>query len=207
MDSLSVTRIAESQIVPAGRLLIKAFFDDPFFTYVFPDPNEHMEALDFYFQASIRAGRLFEAVYTTSGAPQGVAVWGAPSQALTPGQAAQVGLNRFPAFFGEAAYQRYKHMCDYLMTLRNRDMPSPHWYLSILGVDPQHQGSGIGRVLMQPVLAEADATGVPCYLETFKDNNLAFYRRCGFTILFTGIEPDSRLPFWTLRRPSQAVIG
>lgn len=205
MDSLSVTRIAESQIVPAGRLLIKAFFDDPFFTYVFPDPNEHMEALDFYFQASIRAGRLFEAVYITSGAPQGVAVWGAPSQAFTPEQAAQVGLNRFPAFFGEAAYQRYQNMCIDLLALRNRDMPSPHWYLSILGVDPLHQGKGIGRALMQPVLDQADATGIPCYLETFKDNNLAFYRRCGFMPVVAGVEPESRLPFWTLRRDPQAV--
>jgi len=205
--SFSVTRIPESQIVLAGRLLIKAFFDDPFFTYIFPDPNAHIEALDFYFQASIRAGRLFEAVYTTSGVPYGVAVWGTPSQALTPEQTAQAGLNRFPALFGEAAYQRYQRMCDYLMALRNRDMPSLHWYLSILGVDPEHQGKGIGHVLMQPVLTQADATGVPCYLETFKDDNLAFYRRCGFAILFTGVEPDSRLPFWTLRRTPQRLKG
>lgn len=205
MVPFSVIRIAEAQIAPAARCLIRAFFSDPFFTHIFPDPNGHLEALDVYFQASIRAGRLFEAVYTTTGASYGVAVWSAPSQALSPNQTAQVGLDRLPVFFGEAAYRRYQNMCDYLLALRNRDMPSPHWYLSILGVDPQHQGGGIGYALMQPVLAQADATGIPCYLETFKDDNLAFYRRCGFMPVVTDVEPESRLPFWTLRRDPQAV--
>ena len=33
----------------------------------------------------------------------------------------------------------------------------PHWYLAIMGVDPQWQGKGIGSKLMQPALETLDA--------------------------------------------------
>lgn len=58
----------------------------------------------------------------------------------------------------------------------------PHWYLSLVGVDPPHQGQGIGRALLSSWLDSVDRTGMPSYLETDREQNLAFYGQAGFTV-------------------------
>jgi ribosomal protein S18 acetylase RimI-like enzyme len=56
----------------------------------------------------------------------------------------------------------------------------PHWYLPFIGVDPARQGRGLGSALLQPVLAECDATHLPAYLESSNPRNQPFYERHGF---------------------------
>ena len=58
----------------------------------------------------------------------------------------------------------------------------PHWYLSVLGTDPAHQGRGFGGALIGPFVERADEGGVGCYLESSKESNVAFYRRFGFEV-------------------------
>jgi ribosomal protein S18 acetylase RimI-like enzyme len=58
----------------------------------------------------------------------------------------------------------------------------PHLYLSVLGTDPSAQGRGIGSALLTPALAQCDADGVPAYLESSKERNVAFYARHGFRV-------------------------
>ena len=78
---------------------------------------------------------------------------------------------------------------------------TPHWYLSSLGVRPEVRGRGLGRALLGELLARADADGRPCYLETDKPENLAFYEPAGFRV-----ERESRIldvPIWHMRRPAR----
>jgi GNAT superfamily N-acetyltransferase len=58
----------------------------------------------------------------------------------------------------------------------------PHWYLAILGTDPSAQGHGLGSAMMRPILEECDRDGVGAYLESSKEQNLAFYARHGFRV-------------------------
>jgi hypothetical protein len=50
------------------------------------------------------------------------------------------------------------------------------------------------------MLARADAAGVPCYLETAKERNVAFYRAHGFDVLVEDTIPNA-FRYWTMRRP------
>ncbi|MGI8537217.1 MAG: GNAT family N-acetyltransferase [Mycobacteriales bacterium] len=59
----------------------------------------------------------------------------------------------------------------------------PHWYLESLGVHPRRQGQGWGGQLVLPALERADATGLPCYVETSDARNEQFYRRLGFSVV------------------------
>jgi ribosomal protein S18 acetylase RimI-like enzyme len=59
---------------------------------------------------------------------------------------------------------------------------TPHWYLSLLGVDPAHQGRGLGRSLLESWLQSVDCEAAASYLETDREQNLAFYRRAGFDV-------------------------
>jgi ribosomal protein S18 acetylase RimI-like enzyme len=57
-----------------------------------------------------------------------------------------------------------------------------HWYLQLLGVEPDAQGSGVGSALVREQLKKVDAQGLPAYLETTKEN-LEFYGRLGFEVV------------------------
>ncbi len=88
--------------------------------------------------------------------------------------------------------------------LRSRDAGFPHWYLSLVGVDPNAQGTGVGNALLRPLIAKSESDGLPCYLETVEPRNVRLYERLGFNILVEEAEPDSGLRLWTfLRRPSR----
>ena len=80
------------------------------------------------------------------------------------------------------------------------DPGKPHWHLSSVCVLPEKQGQGIGSRLIRPVLARADTTGTPCYLETQTEANVAFYRRRGFEVMRATPVLDSGLTVWTMLR-------
>jgi predicted N-acetyltransferase YhbS len=70
----------------------------------------------------------------------------------------------------------------------------------MLGVEPSQQGRGLGGVLMQPILARADAEGVPCLLESMNERNLTFYKRHGFEVTAHGQIPNEGPQIWVMLR-------
>ncbi len=71
--------------------------------------------------------------------------------------------------------------------LRNQwdihDPKEQHWHLGPIGVLPTYQGTGIGSMLMERFCSEVDACMAKAYLETDKDENVAFYMKFGFKII------------------------
>jgi GNAT superfamily N-acetyltransferase len=76
----------------------------------------------------------------------------------------------------------------------------PHWYLAIMGVDPEWQGRGIGSKLMQPALETLDAEGTPAYLEASTPRSRAQYDRHGIAVTGAFNPPSGGQPLWQRRR-------
>ena len=55
-----------------------------------------------------------------------------------------------------------------------------HWYVVLVGVDPDFQDRGIGKETLAKFHAAADEQGVACYLEAAGHKNPAFYEKCGY---------------------------
>lgn len=80
-------------------------------------------------------------------------------------------------------------------------MPDPTWHLVAIGVDPAHQGEGLGSALVRSGLHKADLTGSPVYLETETEENVAFYERFGFEVIEQIVVEKVGVPMWLMRRP------
>lgn len=55
-------------------------------------------------------------------------------------------------------------------------------YLWFIGVDPQHQKSGLGKRLLEEVIARCASDNRPVYLETSVPENLLWYKKFGFEV-------------------------
>lgn len=191
-------------------MLGRAFFDDPLAVHLAPSPRRRPWAIGTFLGGVLRDARPFARVHgafdgTASGqAPRltGVCAWLPPGH-YPPSAVRQVRqLLVLPPL--AAAYPRSLPDMARLVVEQTRVHPSEeHWYLALLAVDPPWQGRGVGHALLQPGLDQCDADGLPAYLETNKEENLAWYGRHGFA-LRDELRPFRQgPPLWTMwRRPA-----
>lgn len=184
----ATTRLDASLVEEAGELQARAFFIDPVFEFVFPDAGERRRHLPWLMQIGVAYGVRFGEVHTTSGVRTGHAVWLPPGETqMAAERMTEVGFIDPESRLGAVAFSRFSSFMEHIEPTHLRLVPESHWYLMILGVDPPHQGKGVGSTLIRPMLARADAEGRRCYLETAKERNVTFYRSHGFEV---GAEDD-----------------
>lgn len=93
-------------------------------------------------------------------------------------------------------------MLDAFERVREEAIGAPHWFLALLGVDPVTQGRGVGTALLQVGHDAADREGRPCFLETFTEQNVAYYRRRGYGLTGSTTIADG-VPIHAMTRPAQ----
>lgn len=206
MDGIDdVVRLTRSQRQQAIDLLTRAFVDDPGYSYVFPDRAERDQALRRFWNALLIHCGVYGEVYTTS-TLGGISCWLSPGrtspsfwQLLRTGFALPKAVLSYPA----EARARLEPLMRHNDEVHKRTVSRPHWYLGALAVDPDRQRRGIGSALLQPVLARADESRTPCYLETQSRANAAFYERQGFLIVNEEEVEGTGLTMWGMLREPQ----
>jgi GNAT superfamily N-acetyltransferase len=206
MKMFDVIQLERSQVIKASKIAATAFADDPVFTYLTPtDRESHIRALTWLMHKVIEHCTKFDRVYTTTDT-QGVAAWLPPHQsAIGLGQfiqmAIQLQLYTFPVQCGWSRLGRWLAFLLAMEKAHQQDLGDlPHWYLAIAVVNPEFQGQGIGRSLLQPVLNQASQEGLPCYLVTFTERAVHFYQQNGFEIVGNQKFSPHSPPFWRLKR-------
>jgi ribosomal protein S18 acetylase RimI-like enzyme len=63
------------------------------------------------------------------------------------------------------------------------DPAEAHWHFGPIGVDPDAQGRGIGRRMLDVYCAELDDTAAVGFLETDKPENVRFYQKFSFEVV------------------------
>ncbi len=165
----------------------RAFFDDPFFTYLLPNDEMRRNRMPFFFRAVYthmgEHGRIVT-VRDDDDAPLGVAAW------LTTGGyplPARVQLSQVPTSL-RAFYRRPKSLLagnKYMAALLRAHRKDPQWYLMVLCADPPAQRSGVGTMLLEHAFAQVDREGVGSHLETPRIDNVAYYQRFGYQLIDT----------------------
>lgn len=197
---LTGTELSGTKVVAASRdeidrmivPIVMAFSADAFVRWFLPDPWQFMT----YFSrlAQIHAGTVVEhgAAWRTADF-RGAALWYPPG--IHPDRAALGALIR------EALDDRWFEKTSPIFERMGTFAPAgPHWYLRQIGVDPALQRRRYGSALIETVLRECDATGVPAYLESSSPRNRALYERHGFVAIGEIREGESP-PIWPMLRP------
>jgi ribosomal protein S18 acetylase RimI-like enzyme len=169
-----VVRIATADDVPRlARSLARAFHDDPVATFSNPRDSSRERRMAFFFSGRLRTLLDEELVYCTEDGV-GAALWAPPDRWHVPPREALRTLRLVNA--------RAPFLMVGFARMEKLHPREPHFYLSTLGVAPEAQGRGLGSALMAPMLERCDREGVPAYLESSKERNVAYYARHGFRV-------------------------
>lgn len=205
LQSSALVPLVVERAAQVGALLARAFHRDPLYARVLPEEGRRAQLLAWIFERVVRYALLYGRAYTTLGL-EGAVCWLPPWQTeLGIGRLVRSGLYATPLKMGLSAYRRFAPYIGCADALHKRHAPEPHWYLWVMGVDPPHQGRGIGSRLISPILAQADGAGMACYLETDAPDNLTFYQKHGFRVVGEARVPKLDVPLWAMRR--EAVRG
>jgi len=178
----TIIELPKSKIRDGAGLLSRAFWDDPMTEFLFPDTAERKQRGPSFYNLNMEHAAVGGELYTTSSF-KGIAAWRFFGDITRPKvDQASDPRNKLPDEMGEGPFQRLMIVVESINQLHRNLIESRHCYLLFLGVEPKHQGNGIGSLLTQPVLKMADKKGLPCYLETMKKKNLAFYQKHGFQV-------------------------
>jgi len=175
-------RLTTSSDVPAIRSVLgEAFASDPLFQWLFPEPATRLDAtaawLGLFVERYVSRGPIHVII---GDAVEAVAVWQPPGETAMPvavGPPSIGGL--LAALLGP---DRVDELGDALRAIGSVRPTRRHSYLQFLAVSPEHQRHGMGRRLVMPGMAAADAEGVGVHLETTNPANLDFYRSLGFEV-------------------------
>lgn len=182
----------------AGRVLARSFRDSPLTTAVMGRSPEQREAailpsVEVSLSLALNRGSLLKAEQK-GGRPEGILVGIAPGHFPLP----PLNFLGYWRIIRSQGWRATKRWSQVFQILEGSHPSLPHWYLSMLGVDPDSQRTGVGGLLLASWLDLVDQEEGQAYLETDTKEALGFYEKRGFQVI-------RRLEFyetsvWCMRR-------
>ncbi|HEY2812895.1 MAG TPA: GNAT family N-acetyltransferase [Acidimicrobiales bacterium] len=196
-----VREAGTNDITEIAEVLVRSFHDDPVMSYLFKDDDGRRKKTRALFvgESKRAIGKAKGRVDTTDEGPvKGAAIWFKPDEWRTGGMEL---LGQIPLLFTLGL--ETPRALSLLGQMEKVHPKEPHWYLAVLGTDPQHQGKGVGSSVIAPILTKCDDEGIGAYLESSKDRNIPFYRRHGFEVTGEVKAKDGPTlwPMWRDPRP------
>lgn len=192
--STPVVRSAQSEEADAVLdVLTAAFSDDPVVRWIFSD--DHIYKTTFPRFAMTLAGQAFDlGTAYAEGSIAGAALWLPPETQSDEDGLWAIMEQTVPAERMEIIGSAFDEIERYIPQ-------EPFWYLALLGVDPAHQGEGVGSALLTHTLRQCDEKQQPAFLEATSERNAALYRRHGFEDAGTVALSGARRFLAMVRRP------
>jgi ribosomal protein S18 acetylase RimI-like enzyme len=165
--------------------------------YLPPESRDRMERIERFFhylldRFYLRDGR---DCFTTEGR-DGASLWDPPNR-WKLGARENVGLlsAMVPVFRGGLI-----RAVRGFGALDSNHPSEPHYYLSVLGVEPGTSNRGVAKALLQTGLERCDREQMPAYAETARPRSRDFYGRHGFEVIEEFNLPGGGPPVWRLWR-------
>lgn len=172
--------------------LVLSFATDPLLRFFFPEPATYVEAFPELARAFARAALDHKAAHYVEG-------FVASSLWFPPGVEPDRGAIR-PMFERTIEHNRLETIFEVIREKAKYHPEEPHWYLQMIGVDPQLQGRGHGSALLTHVLDLIDAENEVACLDSSNPANVPLYERFGFEVMATVTVADAPPVFPMVRR-------
>lgn len=174
-------------------VLALAFSSDPPCRWAWPDPQQYLEAFP-RFARAFGGGAIEHGTANYYEGFSGVALWLPPGVAPDEASLVRVIQDTVAAAQRDAMFAMFEQMDAF-------HPRAAHWHLPLIGVDPAHQGKGIGSALLRHALNASDSQKVLAYLEATSPQNVPLYERHGFEALGSIQVADSPPVVPMLRKP------
>lgn len=182
-------------------MLAHTFDESPIFHSAFPVPERRSKASRAIFAAVLKDGMRFGRVQIARN-PEivGALIWYLPG-CYPPGLVRKVRLLADYARVAAADLGGFIKVTRAEAIVAQLHPPEPHIYAYFIGVARGDQGRGVGKMLANYLVGEADRINLPIYLETQERSNVDWYKRLGCRILREGLAlyPGGP-PTWTMWR-------
>lgn len=193
MTTQTVETATASDETPVIDVMVLAFSTDPAARWTWRDPQQYLMHFPRFVRAFGSKAFANGSAYYIDGYA-GAALWLPPD--VQPDEDVLIALLQ-----GTASEQSQKHAFQVFEEMGRYHPSEPHWYLPLMGVDPFHQGRGLGSELMQHALIACDRDNKLAYLESTNPRNIPLYERHGFGVLGTIQVGESPPIFPMLRKP------
>lgn len=193
MTMPTVKTATASDEASAIDVVVLAFSADPAARWTWRDPQQYLTHFPRFVKTFGGEGFAHGSAYYIDGYA-GAALWLPPE--VQPDEDALMTLLQ-----STASEQSRKHVSGVLEQMGRYHPSEPHWYLPLMGVDPFHQGKGLGSALMRHALIPCDRDRKLAYLESTNPKNIPLYKRHGFELLGTIQVGTSPPIFPMLRKP------
>ena len=190
-----------------NHVLAAAFLDDPIISWMVPDRPTRERFLPEMFDAFADAFARHDATRLVAvdddgsggigGIVGGAAMWSPPGVAPVHPDDEEAMTVRLVELAGPHA----ERMGTCSAIFAEAHPAEPAWFLQFLGVDPAHQGQGLGARLLRDILDVADRNGEAAYLEATSDLNRRLYERHGFRWVADLPMPDGPTAYAMWRDP------
>jgi GNAT superfamily N-acetyltransferase len=205
--TFDVDRMQSADRSAVVAALARAFYDDPLFNYFVPDAISQSKGLLTFMGAGLADAAPFGEVWLarTGGKIACAAAWLPPgAYPRTVRRDVLSNLRGAPTFVRSGRRLAGAVRLLAVLDKAHHEVHEPHYYLNLLGTDPLFQRSGAGTAALQPVLGRCDAEGLSAYLETQKEENLAYYARHAFELV-QKVDVKGVPPIWTMLRKPRAA--
>lgn len=193
--AVEVRPVQPEDISKLSEALARAFYDDPVSCYLFPEDQRRIKRLERYFRFQLRTMFIPRGEAWTTPDLDAAALW-MPPKSWPPSMAEGVSQLPVIAILGRGTPRALRLM----QVLESHHPRVPHFYLGTIGTDPDVQRRGYGSALLRVVLSRCDVEVIPSYLESSKQENLAFYHRHGYEVLDEVLLPKTDKRLWLMWR-------
>lgn len=176
--------IRKYDIDKAACILSQSFIDYPIFNYIIPDGAYRKRKLKYLFKFLICLGLANGEVISTSKGLECISIWiHSPKNKISLITVLQSGLLSLCFHVNLGVLFRLIKIGAVKQNTQNKIIAEHYCLLDMIGVDPIFQKNGYGRRMIEEKLIELDNSKIPCYLETSKIENVAYYAKLGFKLI------------------------
>jgi predicted GNAT family acetyltransferase len=177
-------KLQKKDLSKASATLSQSFNDYPIFNYIIPDPEYRKDKLKYLCHFVLRLGIAKGEVIGPSNRMEGVSIWLPPNRSKSSAMdAIRAGLLNLFVHIKPGTIRTFIEVGKTKGKMRTEIIKGQYYLCDMIGVDPLLQKQGFGRKMIEAKLLEFDREEMPCYLETSKHENIAYYERFGFSLI------------------------